>query len=89
MKTKWISVLCAALLFGAPLSAEDSKKEPKADPKAGGTLKGAAIGGLAGSAVGHPGTGAVVVGAVGHHKRHRTKKESRRQEKVAENNRKG
>ncbi len=62
----------AALLMAAPLAAhaDDTTPAPK-----GGTLKGAAVGGLAGHAMGHHTKTGIVAGAmVGHHEKVKSEK---------------
>lgn len=59
--------LAALILMAAPMAAhaEDSQPKPK-----GGTLKGAAVGGVAGHMMGgHTKTGAVVGAMAGHHEK--------------------
>ncbi len=71
MKTSTALTL-AALLMAAPLAAhaDDTTPTPK-----GGTLKGAAVGGLAGHALGHhTKTGIVAGAAIGHHEKVKSEK---------------
>lgn len=59
--------LATLVLMAAPMAAyaEDSQPKPK-----GGTLKGAAVGGVAGHVMGgHTKTGAAVGAAAGHHEK--------------------
>ncbi len=59
--------LAATALMAAPLAAQAQDSEPK--PK-GGTLKGAAVGGVAGHMMGgHTKTGAAVGAMAGHHEK--------------------
>ena len=59
--------VAAAVLMAAPLAAQAQDSQPK--PK-GGTLKGAAVGGVAGHMMGgHTKTGAAVGAAAGHHEK--------------------
>ena len=71
MKTL-ITLTLATLLMAAPLAAhaDDTTPSPK-----GGTLKGAAVGGLAGHALGHHTKTGVVAGAmIGHHEKAKSEK---------------
>ena len=62
----------AALLMVAPLAAHADDTTPK--PR-GGTRKGAAVGGLAGHALGHhTKTGIVAGAAIGHHEKAKSEK---------------
>jgi len=80
MKNIFLSILCAfSLCISASSFAED---QTAPNPKEGGTLKGAAAGGLSGAVVGHP--VAAVGGVIGHHRRHKTKKEARKSQEQAQ-----
>ena len=69
MKT-FIALTIGALLMAAPLAAHADDTTPK-----GGTLKGAAVGGLAGHALGHhTKTGIVAGAAIGHHEKVKSEK---------------
>jgi|GEM_PF-2478644 len=84
MKNIFLSILCAfSLCISASSFAED---QTAPNPKEGGTLKGAAAGGLGGAVVGHPVAGAAVAvgGVIGHHRRHKTKKEARKSQEQAQ-----
>ena len=76
-----VTLLCAFSLFtSASVMADNTTRtnEP-VDTTRGGTMKGAAVGGLGGAAVGHPVAGAVVGGIIGHHRRHKAMKAAERQ----------
>ena len=65
--TLMLAAFTAVTLMAAPLAAyaEDSQPKPK-----GGTLKGAAVGGVAGHMMGgHTKTGAAVGAVAGHHEK--------------------
>jgi hypothetical protein len=78
MKTLSTLVLSIFLMTSSSLSIAD---EAPANPNAGGTVKGAAVGGLGGAAVGHPIAGAAVGGVIGHHRRKKAEKKALRQQK--------
>ena len=65
------------------LGAEPAPAGTPVDTNRGGTMKGAAVGGLGGAAVGHPVAGAVVGGMIGHHRRHKAEKAALKQQKAA------
>ena len=81
MKNSILSAFCAfSLLFSTVSMAENtSRANEPVDTTRGGTLKGAAVGGLGGAAVGHPVAGAVVGGVIGHHRRHKAMKAAEHQ----------
>ncbi|MBC7693577.1 MAG: hypothetical protein H7222_17560 [Methylotenera sp.] len=88
MKNSILSALCVTSLLVASVSfAEEAAKQPEpANTHKGGTMKGAAVGGLGGAAVGHPVAGAAVGAVVGHHRRHKAEKEAAKQAKGSPSN---
>jgi uncharacterized membrane protein len=80
MKHKISMLLSTAFILASVAAASiavhaDDANAP-VDPKAGGTVKGAVVGGLGGAVIGHPVAGAAVGGVIGHHKRHKAEKEA-------------